>query len=161
MPITIVFLNYLNLFFSDPVCDAYDCQEVTHWDVDHCVVYWKEPEDIDCHLPCLLKNCTVGVYERHICVSYECTPHPGPTPPPPPPPSPTPPPSPPIPHPHFFYGFAAGSCVSMTLFCIIVAILVRNSRRRRRRIEREPLIDRAGSRGGSLRNQNIIIDRGE
>lgn len=37
-----------------------------------CKVFFKAPEDIDCHIPCLTQNCSFTFVRKIICERYDC-----------------------------------------------------------------------------------------
>ena len=74
----------------DHACDTYSCTADQEF-LLVCPQYIKGPADIDCHLPCLIRNCSVLYLYETICILWSCEPNPGPVPPTPVPPTPVPP----------------------------------------------------------------------
>ena len=64
------------IFFSsneyDPTCASYDCAE-KYVHTYTCVEYTKEPNDLNCAIPCLLRNCTKKLIKKwSMCLTWDC-----------------------------------------------------------------------------------------
>lgn len=58
--------------FEDETCDKnFECAE-HYTEGPLCVEYYRGEKDIDCHIPCLTKNCSVQIVKRHLCSIYNC-----------------------------------------------------------------------------------------
>lgn len=56
----------------DP-CINFDCKVATVIPTDgYCTYFKKEPNDIDCFLPCMTENCTKFYSPDSVCVTYFC-----------------------------------------------------------------------------------------
>lgn len=57
----------------DPSCDAFDC-EVKYVHTHSCVTYSHLSLDLDCAIPCYLKNCTKRILHKwSMCPIWRCT----------------------------------------------------------------------------------------
>lgn len=69
----LLFIHRENFDFFDASCDAYDCQ-VKYVHTFSCVHYFHEQYDIDCAIPCLLRNCTQKIFHKWTsCPIWKCS----------------------------------------------------------------------------------------
>ena len=56
----------------DPACSSYECTE-KYVHTFTCVEYSKGPTDVNCAIPCLLRNCTKKIIKKWtMCLVWEC-----------------------------------------------------------------------------------------
>jgi hypothetical protein len=54
----------------DPNCASYSCNEEVEWETE-CYVYSKEPFDVDCFIPCLIRyKYTVSIPNDITSIKY-------------------------------------------------------------------------------------------